>query len=447
MFFNYIKLAIRVLARNKFFTAITLFGISFTLAILMLIVSVMETEVGETKPLSERARFVLLPTLEIRKMYYDTIYTIDTSIMDGVVTLDSTYRLEKAGKNNSGSQFSIRYLERHLSNIPSAENYTFFNSNNTFNTYVHNTKIEMKAIYADHRFWEVFDFEFIEGFGFSQSSVTQQEPVAVITTDLAEKYFGRVTGVLGKKLEMDGVFYTIMGVVKPAGVTLLAVDIVVPHTLLRSADSEEEIGFGGFMAVYVADSPNGIKRVKDDIAFVNRGLEVHPSVQEYYNEVVLQAWTYHELYAAMLLNLDDDDTTDRSLSALKKIMLGLIVLFVLLPVLNLINLNVGRIFERSAEIGVRKAFGACQSTILSQFVVENIIQTILGGILGMGLAIWMIYLINDAKLMGDIALKLNPRFFMYSIIITVLFGVLSGLLPAYRMSKLHVVNALKQNKI
>ena len=44
MITNYLKLAIRVLARKKFFTAITLFGISFTLAILMVIISVMETE-------------------------------------------------------------------------------------------------------------------------------------------------------------------------------------------------------------------------------------------------------------------------------------------------------------------------------------------------------------------------------------------------------------------
>ena len=56
MISNYFKLAFRVLGRKKFFTAITLFGISFTLAILMLIVSVLETEVGSTPPLTEKTK-------------------------------------------------------------------------------------------------------------------------------------------------------------------------------------------------------------------------------------------------------------------------------------------------------------------------------------------------------------------------------------------------------
>lgn len=118
----------------------------------------------------------------------------------------------------------------------------------------------------------------------------------------------------------------------------------------------------------------------------------------------------------------------------------------MLPTLNLINLNVSRIMERSSEIGVRKAFGATQSNILGQFIVENIVQTILGGLLGMGLAMIMIKMINDAGLLGDIILKVNYKFYVYSLIICLIFGLLSGLLPAYRMSKLHVVNALKQTK-
>lgn len=447
MISNYFKLALRVLGRKKFFTAITLFGISFTLAILMLIVSVMETEVGSTKPLTKKDRIVILPNLQIKKMFYDTIYTVDTSMLDGIMKLDSSYKVEEAGQNNSNNEFAWSYLDRHLSDVPSAANYTFFNANSIFNAYVNNAKVEMNTIYTDHRFWEIFDFEFIEGFGFGASSVDQEEPVAVITTDLADDYFGRTKDVLGEEVELDGLSFKVVGVIRPPGISLLTSDIMVPHTLLKSVGRGEEVGFGGFMAIYEADNPKGIQKIKDDIAFINRSLEVHPSLQEYYNQVVVKPWSYHEIYAAQLLDMDDDDTTSNSLSALKKIMLGLLGLFVLLPTLNLINLNVGRIFERSSEIGVRKAFGASQSNILGQFIIENVIQTLLGGIIGMGLAMLMIYLINDARLMGDIILKVNTKFFIYSIIITLIFGVLSGLLPAYRMSKLHVVNALKQNRL
>ena len=132
---------------------------------------------------------------------------------------------------------------------------------------------------------------------------------------------------------------------------------------------------------------------------------------------------------------------------MKWVLIALFSFLIILPTLNLINLNVGRIMERSSEIGVRKAFGADQRTILIQFIIENIIQTFLGGIIGLGLAVLGIYLINDTRLMGDVVLKINYRFFSYSIIICLIFGLLSGLLPAYKMSKMHVVSALKQNKL
>ena len=447
MLTNYIKLALRVLARKKFFTAITLFGISFTLAILMLIVSLMETEVGKTPPLTHKDKMVILPTLQLRKIHFDTIYTIDTSYAAGVMQLDSTYKLEEAGQNNSNNELAWSFLNKYLNNVPSAVNRTFFNGNNSFNAYVNNSKVEMNAVYTDHNFWEVFDFQFIEGFGFGAESVDQQEPVAVITTKLADEYFGRTEKVLNEYIEMDGTNFRVMGVVEPPGVSLLTADIIVPHTLLTNVGRGEEIGFGGYMGVFLAESRESVQKLKDDITFINSNLEVHPSVQDDYNEIILLKNSYFEIYADSLLDMSTEEDPGRSLRVLKWIMFGLLSLFILLPTLNLINLNVSRILERSSEIGVRKAFGASPANILGQFIVENVIQTFLGGIIGMILAIIMIRLINDAGLLGEIILKMNFRFFFYSLIICLLFGILSGLLPAYRMSRLHVVNALKENRL
>ena len=381
------------------------------------------------------------------RQFYDTIYTVDTSYIDGMMKLDSTQSVNEAGMNNSNNEFAWSYLDRYLSEVPSAENFTFLNANNVFNAYVNSTKVELSAVYTDHRFWQIFDFEFIEGFGFGEAAVDQEEPVAVITTKLADAYFGRTENLLNEKIEMDGRFLKIVGVVKPAGVSLLTGNILVPHTLLKTVGRGEEVGFGGFMAIYMAESAKGIKNIKSDIKFINSSLEVHPDVSNNYNEVILTPYSYYEVYADALLGLDDYKTVGTSLSAIRWIMIGLLSLFILLPTLNLINLNVSRILERSSEIGVRKAFGASQNTILGQFIVENVLQTLLGGLIGMGLALFMIHAINDAGLMGDIILKVNIQFFIYSLIITLIFGVASGLLPAYRMSKLHVVNALKQARL
>ena len=61
---------------------------------------------------------------------------------------------------------------------------------------------------------------------------------------------------------------------------------------------------------------------------------------------------------------------------------GLALLFMLLPTVNLININISRIMERASEIGVRKAFGAPARTLVGQFIVENIILTLVGGLVG-----------------------------------------------------------------
>ena len=129
---------------------------------------------------------------------------------------------------------------------------------------------------------------------------------------------------------------------------------------------------------------------------------------------------------------------------LKWTLIGLLSLFVLLPTLNLINLNISRIMERSAEIGVRKSFGATSKDILYQFIFENIILTLIGGVIGFLFALLIINMINSSQILEHSTLMFNYKIFFVSLLICFAFGILSGVIPAYRMSKLAIVNALKQ---
>lgn len=445
MLFNYIKLAIRVLGRNKFFTAISLFGISFTLAILMLLLSMLETEVGKTPPLTHKDKMVIVPTLNLKRMVYDTIFSYDTIQLKGEQVIDTSYTLEDKGSNNSNNQFNHWFLEENLTKVPNAKNYTFFNSEMVYNSYVNNSKVELKAVYTDHRFWEVLDFQFVDGFPFKEPAVTNEELVAVITDDLADKYFGRKDNVLGETIEMDSRNYKVIGVIKPAGIMLLSADIIVPYTHDHiDLKNRNDYGFGTYMALFLGETADDVALIKDDIAFINSNTEVPAAAQDRYDIIEFNSYGFIEAYAGQLLDFEDEV---KSLKIMKWVVFSLIGFLILLPTLNLINLNVSRIMERSSEIGVRKAFGADRTNILVQFIIENIVQTLIGGILGFGLALLSIYLINETRLMGDVVLKLNYRLFSYSLLICLIFGLLSGILPAYRMSKMHVVSALKQNRL
>jgi putative ABC transport system permease protein len=101
--------------------------------------------------------------------------------------------------------------------------------------------------------------------------------------------------------------------------------------------------------------------------------------------------------------------------------------------------------ERSSEIGVRKAFGASSRTLVYQFIVENLILTLIGGLIGIVLTIIVIRLINNAQLMDNLYLTINFTVLLYALATCVFFGLFSGVYPAWRMSKLNVVNALRQN--
>ncbi len=441
---NYLILAIRVLGRKKFFTFISLFGISFTLAILMLIMSFLQAELGNEKPFTNRDKMVIFNMVEMQNVVADTTMMIDSSKVGSEMVYDTTYSYGENSNSTSMGSLGGQFLLDHFSALPSAVNRTFFIQGVSFNAYVNNSKIVIGLNYTDHNFWEIMDFEFIEGRGYDEEAFERAEPVTVITTKLAKEYFGEESGIVGREVKMDGINHKVIGLVEKPRTSMVSADAFAPSTLSNFYPGEKDNYTGGFNAIFIGENAKAVERIKDEIR--NKESTIPMDIISNYNTLVLddKPNTVFESYARSLLYLNDGAKAGR---ILRWILIGFIGLFVLLPTLNLINLNVSRIMERSSEIGVRKAFGAKKSNILGQFVFENVVLTIIGGLIGFILALFLINFINTAQLIDDVQLSLNFKFFVYSFIIIILFGIISGILPAYRMSKLQIVNALKENKL
>jgi putative ABC transport system permease protein len=118
-------------------------------------------------------------------------------------------------------------------------------------------------------------------------------------------------------------------------------------------------------------------------------------------------------------------------------------LFMSLPAINLVNLNVSRMMERASEIGVRKAFGAPVRTLMGQFVIENLFITAIGGAIALVLSALVVSFINRSGWIVKADLTINLNVFAASVLICLAFGIMSGLLPALRMARVSIAQALK----
>ncbi|KGE88763.1 MAG: ABC transporter permease [Phaeodactylibacter xiamenensis] len=446
MLSSYFKLAIKVLGRHRFFTFISLFGISFTLMILMVTTSFLETELGSHPPLTEKDRMVLLPRLIMKQMVTDTTWSVDTTMLDGQPAYDSTFTVGKKRQNSySSSSLSYSFLDRYMRDIPGAEAHSFFCADTQFDIFINGKKLNFKALYSDATYWEIFDFNFLAGRSFQPSEVERQVQVAVLSRKAAVDYFGTTEQVVGRSIEMDGKQLEVIGIVEQPSNSkdYVTSEVYLPLTLM-SGSALTETGFHGpFTAVFLAGSPEARSTIVEAIR--QKADRIPLPNPEDYNKLELMPATVIGLYAYYMMPVQDDP--EGALQMFTLVAVGLMLLFILLPTLNLINLNISRAMERSAEIGVRKAFGAHSGSILAQLVFENVVLTFLGGILGWLFALALIYLVNDSQVLGDTQLQFNTAVFLYSLLICLVFGILSGLLPAYRMSKLHIVNAIKFNNL
>lgn len=435
---NYFKLAIKVLGRNRFFTAISLFGISFTLMILMLVAALIDVELGKYAPMSKHDQMVFSPDLIMKYMRQDTTYIVDSSLVENEMVYDSTMQFSESQSSMSRSSASFSFFDRYMRNVQGAVNQSFYTTYWTYDVFVNANKLVLNTCYSDASFWEIFDFKYIEGRPFNEDEVDRQALVAIITEKASQGYFGSGISPIGKTLEMNNKGFEVIGLIKDPPPSKFDNQVYLPYTHLPPNVLEDPDFHGPFQGVFLAKKSSDRTLIQNDIERLSAQIAL-PNPEDY-NLLVFRGMTFMELFATELLG---DEDYEKNLRTVTLVFLGFLTLFLLLPTFNLINLNVSRILERSSEIGVRKAFGAHSTNIFMQLIFEHIILTFIGGIIGFVLAIVLLNVINASQMFPNTVLKFNLSVFGYSILIALFFGILSGFIPAFRMSRMHIVNAIK----
>jgi putative ABC transport system permease protein len=405
---NYFKIAIAVLKRRKFFTFISLFGISFTLTILMVATAFMNKVLSPDYPDYKRARSLYVTTME--------------------------YKNTKEGWMNR-SNVSFYFLEHYVSSLKTVQKMGISSSAKASNAYVNNKKLVIEYKYTNADYWNVLEYKFLEGKPFQQREIDNAELVAVISEETKKAYFGDAKTVIGKYISADNINYKVIGVVGNVSKTVnnFCGDMYLPYTI--SKDYKNNDLMGGYNAVLLAKSKADVPKMKKEYDQMLKKVPIPKDFDKLYSNA-------DPFFVGMTRRIAGDGTNS-GLTKVVSIISLFVLLFLLLPTINLVNINITRIMERSSEIGVRKAFGASSKTLVYQFIVENMILTFLGGIIGIILSVIVIYLINGANFVSNMRLSINLTVLFYSLIACIFFGLISGVYPAWRMSKLNVVRALK----
>jgi putative ABC transport system permease protein len=352
----------------------------------------------------------------------------------------------------TASNGGFKLFDQYARNLPGVERLSLFTTNFEAFSYIGGQKIQSSMKRTDAEFFQILDFTFVEGAPYSHDDVEQARFVAVINSATRRKFFGSDRAV-GQTIEAFDQRFRVVGVVEDVSEMRMIPfgDIWVPFTTARTDAYRAQLT-GNFNAIVLATNRSALSGIREE--FNSRLTRIELPDPQNNNAITAPFETGFEYFArkaaevASHRDIQRDPAFARSQAWKTELALTIIgLLFVLLPTINLINLNVSRIMERASEIGVRKSFGASSRTLIGQFVVENVLLTLIGALIGFVLSLFVLRAFNESGIIRYAQFAINVRVFAYGVLLALAFGLVSGVYPAWRMSRMHPVDALKGGRL
>jgi len=418
---NYLKIFWKVAKQNKLFTFLSLFGISLTIMFVMIFSMTINKVLKGSGPEKNLAKMVFV---------------------DGIKG-KSTVQGESSAFT---SKLSRNLCQDYLKNVKSADLASMFTSSNWefILNGKHYTKSQMQT---DAEFWKLFDFKFIQGRPYNTEDVVNKNNSVVISTSIKDLYFGDEKNVIGKTIKYFNLLLTIQGVVEdPSPVSqFLRSGIYFPYTLINPID--EDPYMGSFSMAYKASGRSQLVSIRKEVQDIISRIDAADDKTK-----LFLFGPYNQLEMLLIGYEDPEEYASPTGKFLKYLLWG--IGFIFLPAVNLMALNFARIRERGEEIAIRKSFGAGSMILRGQFVFENILLTLAGGMIGIILAFLAVAFfgsslsipVNDWDTV-QVSFSFDFLVFGAALGCCLLFGLFSGVLPAIRMSRMKPVKYLKGGEL
>lgn len=414
---------VRELVRNQpLLTCISVLGTAFAITMIMVIVIVWQTKYADLAPEVNRSRCLYISAVGIQP------------------------------KNNNGyggySSCSPAFMKQFVEGVSGVEACTAFSpaTDALVSLSDGGNRIKADVSHVDPAYWKVFRFDFLSGSGLTEADWGGSRQSVVLCASVARHLFG-TTDVVGKYILLNRREARVAGVVKD--VSLTAKDAYAQVWTLYSKEDLNVRSLNDYatdktvaiLAHSKADFPQIREGIAKRLADANADGEWELTIMEQPDDIV-----------AHVNHIWSNVGPDMSMIYLQYALALLIILLV--PSLNLCGLSSSRMQQRTAELGVRKAFGATRGVLIRQMLNENLVLSIVGGIVGLVLSYVSVYLLRgwlftnnqNVGSSGEFSLSMgtlfSPTVFVLAFLFCVLINLLSAWLPAWMATRRNIVESL-----
>lgn len=277
-----------------------------------------------------------------------------------------------------------------------------------------------------HEVSEVLKPDVVDGEFITAEQTEASERIAVMGKDAAETFFGENTSPVGETIKINNRNFKVTGIVSSSSVIaggfinnalFIPIDVVTGEILGEEKLMEIDIS---------VNDPNSINQTINDVEALLR--ERHNLDENDENDFQIQS-------------AQDILTTVQTITGLLTAMIAAISgISLIVGGVGVMNIMLVSVTERTKEIGLLKAIGAKRKDILTQFLVESIVMTSIGGAIGIFLGISGAFIVS---LIFNIPFVLSIPAILIAVGVSSLVGIVFGIYPARRAAKLSPIEALR----